>query len=296
MHAGRALGLRVESEFAIPYLASDGDAPGLVHVERSAGPASLPRDATRLTPSGSELVVDHHPEAGYRFQAPGHGDHLLSADGRRASSQPPEEVGWGWSRLFQGQVLPTAAALQGLTLLHASAVSVGGGAVALIGGSGVGKSSLAHHLRLGGAGHLTDDVAAVSFDAGEVMCHPGPGLAVLPPEELGPPGEEPEDEHERFVRLEAAPGGAPLRAMVFIRRGGTGMEPALTALRPADPRLLLAASFAPHLPAPGHQARELEGAGRLATSVPCLELTVPAGWGAAATAGRLLKRLSGDLP
>ena len=51
-----------------------------------------------------------------------------------------------------------AAALQGRPLLHASAVEYQGATLAVVGGSGVGKSTLARHLAGDGLPLLTDDL------------------------------------------------------------------------------------------------------------------------------------------
>ena len=64
----------------------------------------------------------------------------------------PDGTGPGeWQRFLIAQVLPFAAALHGLEVLHASAVTVAGRALALLGPSGAGKTSLALALCRTGA-------------------------------------------------------------------------------------------------------------------------------------------------
>ncbi len=70
-------------------------------------------------------------------------------------------------RLFlQGSAFGALLQQRGLLALHASAVAVGEEAVAFMGVSGVGKSTLATALHQRGYPMLTDDVCAVTFGAG----------------------------------------------------------------------------------------------------------------------------------
>src|SRR4051812_24123356 len=73
------------------------------------------------------MTVDHDFSAGYRIWAPYHGRHLVAIDGQTIFSARPIRRGWWWQRLFLAQVLPIAATLQGLELMHASAVAFGDG-------------------------------------------------------------------------------------------------------------------------------------------------------------------------
>jgi hypothetical protein len=74
--------------------------------------------------------------------------------------------------LMAGTVSAFLLALRGHTVLHASAVSIGGAALAFVGPSGRGKSTLAALLCLAGADLVTDDVLVV--DATEaVVCRGG---------------------------------------------------------------------------------------------------------------------------
>lgn len=59
--------------------------------------------------------------------------------------------------LYINQVVPLALSRQGLPAFHASVVTVSSGAVAFLGNSGMGKSTLAASFALEGAAFLTDD-------------------------------------------------------------------------------------------------------------------------------------------
>ena len=125
------------------------------------------RDADRVS-----LGIDR-TDAGYRFLVSAVGLFELSHEGKRLRCRPVPAAGWEWRRYLIGQVLPFAALLQGLEVFHASAVEVDGRAVAISGPSGLGKSTLALELYLGGAGFVTDDVLALEELDGCVIAHPG---------------------------------------------------------------------------------------------------------------------------
>ena len=119
------------------------------------------------------MAVDHDPDA--------------RLSGRRATQRaPPGRAGrasilsafptvapWRWQRLLFAQVLPLAATLQGLELLHASAVELEGQALGFVAPSGTGKTSVAAHVVAAAWNLLTDDVLAVEADAAERLVTPG---------------------------------------------------------------------------------------------------------------------------
>ena len=76
--------------------------------------------------------------------------------------------------LVAGNMLATVLTLRGETVLHASAVEVGGRAVAFVAHSGMGKSTLATLACDQGARFVTDDLLRLSMVEGEpVRCWPG---------------------------------------------------------------------------------------------------------------------------
>jgi len=133
------------------------------------------------------MAIDDRGGLGLRIVAAEFGAHEISRDGRTIRSCPAAGLpAWRWQRLLIGQALPLAAALRGLELLHASAVTVGGTAFAVAGESGVGKSSLAAQLVLRGNPLLAEDVLAVSLDAnGRPQAHPGSVALSLRREDAG---------------------------------------------------------------------------------------------------------------
>ena len=75
--------------------------------------------------------------------------------------------------ILTGHVLATLLLLQGELVLHASAVERSGRAIAFVGNSGGGKSTLAAMACLAGARLVTDDVLRVEADGRGFACYRG---------------------------------------------------------------------------------------------------------------------------
>jgi hypothetical protein len=84
------------------------------------------------------------------------------------------EVDPGLIPIFvEGNILAHALAADGLLALHSSAVEVDGQAVAIVGPSGMGKSTIAALLCAAGAGLVSDDVLRVDSAYPRPVCFPG---------------------------------------------------------------------------------------------------------------------------
>jgi hypothetical protein len=191
--------------------------------------------------------------------------------------------------------------LQGLELLHAAAVSVKGRALAIVGASGAGKSSLAAHPVALGADLISDDVLAVGSQGHGLVAHPGPWLAHLDPAEHD---RVPAERRHRLggvigqgdkLRLapETNPGPVPLARIFYLRRDPDARELLIEDLDPPDPRLLLASTYVAHLPAERRLVAQLDVCAQLALRVPCLCIRVPPCVDAADTARELWRRETG---
>ena len=159
--SGRAFGLTLAGTLALEGVVAAPATPApdtwLVRTPRAEVDrrwrAARPRTLLdrRLVDGSVGLSVACDDEIGFRVWAPRHGCYLVSPDGRRVLAAPPAGPAWRWERLVLAQVLPLAAVLRGLELLHASAVVVAGRAVAFLGGSGAGKTTLGRPHRARGA-------------------------------------------------------------------------------------------------------------------------------------------------
>lgn len=81
-----------------------------------------------------------------------------------------------------GQVMSYALLKQGIEPLHATVLDLDGRAVALLGDSGYGKSTLGAALIQSGARLVTDDLLVVKEGGGEWLAYPGPPRLKLFPE------------------------------------------------------------------------------------------------------------------
>lgn len=195
--------------------------------------------------------IEAHPEAGYLIWGEGRGSYLLSPDGQRlccAANGAPAQT---WERFLVGQVLPFAALLSGLEIFHASAVVLDGRAVAFVGPSGAGKTSVALECCRRGAGFLADDVLALQAREHGLLAQPGAPVAGVDQREVrrlrdaGRPLEQEVlgvDAREQLIRMDGALGPAPLGALFFLDRSSKGSgEPRFQSA--ADARMLLASTF-----------------------------------------------------
>ena len=180
MSSGQAFGVALDTEFELPGLrafatAAAGEARLTLAARRDllAGwPADAERISTPRRPDGrASGSWERHPEAGLLLRAPGFGTFQVAADGSSGRCAPVRVAGWRWQRYLVGQVLPLLSMLHGHEVFHASVVARDGRAVALVGRSGAGKSSLAAGLVLRGFRYVADDVLAI---------RPGTGLSAQP--------------------------------------------------------------------------------------------------------------------
>jgi hypothetical protein len=181
-------GLLVESELPLAATLVDSARNGTGQ-DRSpdyrilAGEA---RDAPPEPPPGRVLAELRDGEFGYwATEAEGDPDHwtlryagvcevALDRASRSIVVHPCPGVAAGLVEVFvAGSVLAHALAADGRLVIHASAVEIGGRAVAIAGPSGAGKSSLAALLCAEGALLLADDALRCEVRSGAAICFPG---------------------------------------------------------------------------------------------------------------------------
>jgi hypothetical protein len=210
--------------------------------------AALVCDERRL--DGSVIFqIEADPHAGYLISGPEYGTFGLSGDGRvlrcGAEGLPDAQ----WQRLLIAQVLPFAALLRGLEVFHASAVVWRARAVAFVGCSHAGKTSLALELCRGGAGFLADDVLALEHSEDQLLAHPGTPVASIArtqgaQDAAGHPYEQivAVNAREHLVQVQGAADPVPLAALFFLDRRSDGpVAPHFESA--ADARMLLSATF-----------------------------------------------------
>lgn len=210
-------------------------------------------------------------------------DFILSLDGSDVRCHPALDAQTPWEPIYHQQVLPLQRAQQGQPVFHGGAVSRGGHAVALLGPSGQGKSTLTAACAAQGMPFLTDD--CLLLDERE-------GIAVVPDvdhirmwqdsfEALTGAAAEPPPGAWRKPRLQADAGALPhrlepARLACMIALDEEADDIVLTRLAPADAAMCWRANaFVVDLRSPQILRGCMQRAARLAEAVPAYRLAYP---------------------
>jgi hypothetical protein len=285
-HAVEAFGLRVEADWplagAAPAASGAFGRPATtvrrVEPEELARAWEAPGERLFERPFRGEIAITFERADDYRIRAKGFGRYVVTADGTQVQCERGIP-GYAQERFLFSTVLPLAAVLQGFELLHASAVSLDGVAVAFAGPAGSGKTTLATALVADGAELVTDDALALQLEGGRVVAHPGPPYVAVADWD----GTGLVDVVERIGQVvgksdkvgavvPTVRGSRPLGAVCHLEEG-PALELAPLGVEVA-PRLLGSASV-PYVVTPDRLERQFHMAHLLATTVPQLLLRVP---------------------
>ena len=243
------------------------------------------------------LQVDTRPERGFRIWAPYYGRHLVDLDGQAIASALPRVPPVRWQRLFFAQVLPLAAALQGMSLFHASAVALDGRVLPFIGPSGIGKTSLTAHLVSLGASFFTDDVLALEPRPGGVLAHPGPARLSIDDRELRriPSAQAPRlgpclgRSDKLMLATQPVETPLPVACLYYLRPDSEATHIVIEERRTEPGRTLLGSSFINYLRSPGYLERHLVISAALDASVQLYDIRIPRGFRPRDIAARVLE-------
>ena len=158
-----ACGLRIQSEIALPGLATASDAHSADVVVRRGpvdAPDRWPASGVAAWPSPEADVVSWAGRARLRLSA---SEIVIDSENEPFARQ-----------CVVGPGLGIVLHRRGRLVLHGSAVAVSGRAVVLLGRKGAGKSTTAAALLARGHSLLTDDLVALDLDGPTVRCAPGP--------------------------------------------------------------------------------------------------------------------------
>ena len=139
-----------------------------------------PQEAVAVAPfheyrfeDGTTWSEFYRSDTGYLLRFPGLADFEVSTDGTEVIAHPAEDCDETTvEHLYINQLMPLALSRQGRPAFHASVVTVPGGAVAFLGKTGMGKSTLAASFALGGERFLTDDSLLVDEAPGGCQALP----------------------------------------------------------------------------------------------------------------------------
>jgi hypothetical protein len=306
-----AFGLALHSSFPLPGMEvaeADGaslpldlciEAPAELEEAWSGSRAAQPwrgqlGDGHQLTiawGSAGDLLFDY--SGGARF--------LLDSSRPSLACAPRDPAALEWKRVLLSRVLPNIGLAFGCEALHASAVEMPAGVVAIAAPSGTGKSSLAAELMRRGASFFADDVLVLSRGEGSVVAHPGSPHANLDSDLAGEVTAEAlgtvlaEFGGERWVGVRRASRKVlPVAAIVFLERG-QGLPLATEGIPPSP------LALAPHMlglpdDEPGREASRFALYSDLVESTTLLRLSGGPEHGPADLATALERALDGDLP
>jgi hypothetical protein len=306
-------GLRVSGDLVLPSLATEAEKPPerALRTERAVrtelervwrGRRSERLVEHKLLDGRVGMSVDRSSDGSFRIWAPRHGLYVVAADGSTIAGAPPYGPTWRWERLALAQALPLAAALQGLELLHASAIALDGQAIAITGPSGTGKTSTAFHALRLGCTLVTDDVLALEIRDGVPTAFPGTRVARVDPAQMRA---IPATERQRLGALMArgekhhlAVGGArrplPLGAVYqLVRPVESARRIEITADDPPDPLSILGNAFLTYLRSPARLRLQLDVCAAIIEQVPMRRVEVPPGAEASEVARAVLEDAAG---
>ena len=161
--------------------------PGPVDVEfEEVGPAffeQLPLALDTVSEVESWFRHSHLLDGSHYLCWNGFFEFLVSADGVRIFGRMLPLASLEYLQTYvMGQVISVALVRQGIEPLHSTVVVVDGEAVAFLGNSGFGKSTLAAAFIHSGYRVLTDDLLVIKKRNHEFLAQPGPARLKLFPE------------------------------------------------------------------------------------------------------------------
>jgi hypothetical protein len=159
VHHFRSSGLDIRSEFELPGMPV---APAQPQPDVRIIRAALAPPASAAEPT---LGAFHVVDGGLLLSVPGIARFLVRDGNEILVDIEPGARDGDAAIYLVGSAFGALLHQRGLTVLHASAVDVGGAAVAFCGAAGAGKSTLAAALGQRGFPLLVDDVCAVARDA-----------------------------------------------------------------------------------------------------------------------------------
>jgi len=283
-------GMQVHSEIPLPAAPDQNDLPPDLRVQWSG------YKPITTTPEGEILSQLLLPDGrGYTLVDTGKnyvlhfhhtGEFAISRYLRRvcvhlAPAVDPDIAGL----LVVGNIMACFFTLSGEPVLHASAVAFDGKALAFLGSSGMGKSSLAGLLCAHGASFITDDLLRLQPDGDGWCCFPGTGVlrlrqnaAASMRENFSSENLEATADERVAIRFDGGPKMPKLNAIIIPRLSRVHPTLELEHIPPAKALLYLAAF--PRIQESSrrkHRQSHLDFLGRIAASVPLYEAIIP--WG-----------------
>lgn len=197
MHSYKAFGISVKSEISIPQFALTENRQFDVSIKFGNVKALLPRDIgdDRAVQISEEEICFYWDQIGL----------FLVRDGSEIIIEPDSGAEEKLLRLpLIGIALAALLQQRGMLVLHASAVSIGAGAVAFLGWKGRGKSTTAAMLYRRGHPVISDDIVAMeNIETGIPSIVPGfPNFKLMPETAVSVLGDNPDALSECYTGAE----------------------------------------------------------------------------------------------
>jgi len=133
-------------------------------------------------PDGEITLSLARSSSGYLLRFPDQTDFLISEDGLNIQCHPAEEATKETiDHYYWDQILPRILSHQGNIIIHSGAVAIDNQAIAFLGETGYGKSTLATAFHQHGTPMLADDCIQLNLENDQVMATPlGTGTRLWP--------------------------------------------------------------------------------------------------------------------
>ena len=282
-------GLRIRTP--IPLTIPAIPAESTCDIEVLAGDPLVFEESLRDLALNSDWAQAHRlPEGWFYGRFKGMFDFLVSPDGCRIYYRPLGQFSTAsFEAYLLGLLMKAVVIKRGEQSLHASSVIVDGKAVAFLGASGFGKSSLAASFVSVAFPLLTDDVLRLEEDGRGFWAYPGPARLKLLPDEArqcldgacaGVPMDPMADKWLFPVSAELqCHRGAPLAAIYCLIGPAKAREAKHIAIEALEPREalpeILRGIHVDRVVEPHRITPRFDAAGRIASAVPVRRLTYP---------------------
>src|SRR5665213_114001 len=278
MYSYTAYGLSMWSAFALPELL-ESPSGSAVPCAPDVSVAFAPVDRARPRGVAEDAPVWATPRVAF-LDYPGAGAFLIR-DGRQIVIDPLPGADPRIVRLFLlGPALALLLHQRNFLVLHASAVMIGGQAVAFVGAKGMGKSTMAAAFHAAGYPLVADDLVAVDTSCATPMAYPGfPQLKLFPESAAlleADPRELPRIHPDLDKRARRAMEGFPTRALplgrVFVLEDAGEEAVETLAARDAFMQLVTHSYLLGFLQATHSSAAHFKQAIAMAVAVPVMKL------------------------
>jgi hypothetical protein len=180
-------GISLRSEFPLALPKHSGSSFAEIQLRRGTPKKFADAIAgTQLTARGDWYQFAHLHDGSSYARWRGLGEFLVSADGERIfCARAPDAPMESFQVYLLGHALSFALVKAGFEPLHGTAIEHEGQAIAFLGESGFGKSTLAGSFIAAGCRLLTDDLLLLRPSVGTLIAYPGPPRIKLHPDSAG---------------------------------------------------------------------------------------------------------------